>query len=111
MLHAGDYVQRLPDHPHSCDPPDFISPREAAAKLDMGYESFRKKFKVYFHDSPSAYQLNARINYSKTLLLDTEKCLNEIALLCHFSDTFAFSKAFKKYYGVAPSVFREMHLS
>ena len=93
-----------------CTPPEFKSPHEVAALLDMGYENFRKKFKAYFHDSPSVYQLNARINYSKTLLLDTKKSLNEIALLCHFSDAFAYSKAFKKYYGIAPSLFRQMYL-
>ena len=93
-----------------CAPPDFISPKEAAGRLDMGYENFRKKFKAYFHDSPGAYQLSARLNYSKTLLLDTKKSLNEIALLCHFSDAFAYSKAFKKYYGISPSLFRQMYL-
>lgn len=94
-----------------CAPPDFPSPQEVAALLGTGYENFRKKFRLYFHDSPSSYQLHARINYSKTLLLDTEKSLNEIALLCHFSDAFAYSKAFKKYYGISPSLFRQMYLS
>lgn len=93
-----------------CTPPDFLSPHEAAALLNMGYENFRKKFKIYYHDSPAAYQLNARMNYSKTLLLDTRKSLNEIALICRFSDAFAYSKAFKKHYGISPSLFRQMYL-
>lgn len=94
-----------------CGAPEFPSPQEVAAALGIGYENFRKKFKLYFHGSPASYQLQARINYSKTLLLDTGKSLNEIALLCHFSDAFAYSKAFKKYYGISPSLFRQMYLS
>lgn len=94
-----------------CTPPEFKSAHETAATLNMTYESFRKKFKQYFRVSPAAYQLNSRINYSKTLLLNTNKTLNEIALLCHFSDAFAFSKAFKKQYGISPSIFRQMYLA
>lgn len=94
-----------------CASPDFPSAQEVAHLLDMSYENFRKKFKQYFRMSPAAYQLTSRINYSKTLLLNTDKTLNEIALLCHFSDAFAYSKAFKKHYGISPSVFRLMYSS
>lgn len=93
-----------------CTPPEFTSAQEVAFLLNMSYENFRKKFKQYFRSSPSAYQLTSRINYSKTLLLNTKKSLNEIALICHFSDAFAFSKAFKNQYGISPSIFRQMYL-
>lgn len=93
-----------------CTPPEFPSAQNVAADLGLSYENFRKKFKQYFRTSPAAYQLNSRINYSKTLLINTTKPLNEIALLCHFSDAFTFSKAFKKQYGISPSHFRLMYL-
>lgn len=99
MKHAADLLSA----PH-----DFLPPKEVAAMLNMSYENFRKKFKQYYNQPPTAYQLISRINYSKSLLHDTSKTLNEIALLCHFSDAFAYSKAFKKYYGISPSHFREM---
>lgn len=92
-------------------PPDFPSAHDVADELHMNYESFRKKFKEYYQQSPTAYQLVCRINYSKTLLFDTNKNLNEIALLCKFSDAFAYSKAFKKQYGISPSIFRQMFWS
>lgn len=87
---------------------DFIPAKEVADMLDMSYENFRKKFKQYYNQPPTAYQLIARISYSRSLLADTDKTLNEIALRCHFSDAFAYSKAFKKYYGISPSQFRGM---
>lgn len=108
-------------HPHTqlqmqkaaellCTPPEFKSAQEVAEILGMSYENFRKKFKQYFRSSPAAYQLTQRINYSKTLLLN-QKTLNEIALICHFSDAFAYSKAFKKQYGISPSIFRMMYFA
>jgi len=93
-----------------CTPPAFLPPQETAARLGMGYVNFRKKFTLYFNCSPAAYQLKGRLSHSKTLLLDTKLKLEQIAALCRFSDAFAYSKAFKKAYGISPSVFRKMYL-
>lgn len=93
-----------------CAPPEFIPPQDAAALLGMGYVNFRKKFTLYFNCSPAAYQLKGRLSHSKTLLLNTKLKLEEIAQQCRFSDAFSYSKAFKKAYGISPSVFRKMYL-
>lgn len=89
------------------DPGSHITGQMVADRLDIGYESFRKKFKSLYHISPNAYQLNYRINYAKTLLADNQKTLEEIAQICGFSDGFAFSKAFKKRCGISPEQFRK----
>lgn len=90
-----------------CENPEKkITGQMVANRLDMGYESFRKKFKSLYHISPNAYRLNYRINYAKTLLSDERKTLEEIAVLCGFSDGFSFSKAFKKRCGISPEHFR-----
>lgn len=86
---------------------DFMTPQKAADALGMSYEQFRKKFKAVHGISPGAYQMNVRINESKTLLLDRDKTVNEIALMLGFSDGFAYSKAFKKRCGISPKKFRE----
>ena len=91
--------------------PQYLDVREVARQIGMPYERFRKKFKMFCGASPGEYQLDSRINYSKTLLLDTSKRLNEIALLCGFCDGFAYSKAFKKRCGISPREFRMKHLS
>lgn len=91
-------------------PPHFINAKEVAAALDISYESFRKKFKQFYKTSPTAFQLNYRINYSKTLLIDTQKTINEIALICNFSDAFSYSKAFKLRCGESPEHFRRTRL-
>lgn len=91
--------------------PSILSPLEVSTLLNIGYESFRKRFKSTYLVSPTTYQLNHRINYSKTLLLDTQKSINEIALLCNFSDAFSYSKAFKHRCGLSPNLFRKNHLA
>lgn len=91
--------------------PEFFTGAEIAEQIHMNYESFRKKFKFIYGISPLSYQLNYRINYAKSLLLDTTKSVNEIALICHFADAFAFSKAFKNRCKISPNDFRKNHLN
>lgn len=82
---------------------------EVSNELGMPYEVFRKKFKSLYGISPTAYQMQFRINFSKRLLLETKKSIGDIALECEFSDGFAYSKAFKKRCGVSPLEFRHYH--
>lgn len=91
--------------------PRFLNVREVSDCIGMSYDRFRKKFKDMYGISPGAYQIDSRINYSKTLLLDTGKNLNEIALLCNFADGFSYSKAFKKHCNISPQKFRKNHLN
>lgn len=91
--------------------PRFLNAREVAGRIGMTYDRFRKKFKDMYGISPGAYQIDSRINYSKTLLLDTGKNLNEIALLCNFADGFSYSKAFKQHCNLSPQEFRKNHLN
>ncbi|HIS78945.1 MAG TPA: helix-turn-helix transcriptional regulator [Candidatus Caccousia stercoris] len=55
----------------------------------------------------AAKLLQYRLNYSKQLLLDSGQSIQEIAAACRFADAFAFSKAFRRYYGLSPSQFRK----
>lgn len=91
-----------------CTPmPEYPSPAQAAAMVEMEYETFRKRFKTAFRCSPAAYQTRHRLNYSKQLLVGTKKTIQDIALACGFADGFAFSKAFRQYYGMSPTQFRK----
>jgi len=51
-------------------------------------------------------QAEARGAVARELLLDRSLTLAEIAGRLGFSDLSTFSQAFKRWYGVAPSVFR-----
>lgn len=88
----------------------YMSPVQVAEKIDMEYETFRKRFKDVFNCSPSVYQMQYRLNYSKQLLLETNKTIQQIATDCCFADSFTYSKAFKKYYGFSPTQFRKRYI-
>ena len=74
-----------------------------------------KYFIQFFHShtgySPKQYRIHQRMNYSVKLLADPANTLAHIAMRLHFSDQYAFSKAFKKYYGEAPGAFRKQYVN
>lgn len=90
--------------------PNYPSPAQAAKQVGMEYEYFRKQFKAAFGCPPGAYQLRHRLNFSKQLLLGCTDSIEKIAQQCCFSDGFAYSKAFRKHFGISPSAFRKSHL-
>jgi AraC family transcriptional regulator len=65
---------------------------------------FYRSFKEAFGVSPYQYLLNKRLHFSKELIGKNDQSLSSIALLCNFPDLFTFSKAFKRQFGVSPSV-------
>lgn len=85
----------------------YPSPAAVAAQVGMEYETFRKRFRGAFGCPPAAYQMQHRLNESKRLLLDTGMSVQEIASVCRFADGFAYSKAFRRNYGLSPTQFRK----
>lgn len=71
----------------------------------MSYESLRKRFRQTFGCSLSQYCINVRINRSKTLLLDENLSIQEVAGALGYCDSYAFCNQFKKIVGVSPGKF------
>ncbi len=76
-------------------------------KVGLSQSSFTKKFKSSVGLTPHQYWLSNKINHAKSLLLSTEKNVNEIANLIGMDDEFYFSRLFKKKVGVSPKGYRE----
>lgn len=66
------------------------------------YALFRKNTKL----SPQKYLMQLRMEAAKKELLETTQNLKTIAHKVGYGDEFTFSKAFKRYSGVSPNVFR-----
>lgn len=60
-----------------------------------------RNFKDRFNTTPSAYQLQLKINYGKHLMKNSDNII-DIALKSGFYDQAHFTKEFKKAYGVTP---------
>lgn len=86
-----------------------ISTDELAVRAGFNTAYFSKYFKKYTGFSPTAYSINYRMNYSRHLVVTTNKTLKEISDLTGFSDQFSFSKRFKKHFGQSPSEIRSVN--
>lgn len=78
------------------------------AKLANISESrFSILYKKFYHTSPIDDLVNRRINQAKTMLLDTNKTIDEISQLCGFSSQSYFSRIFKNRTAISPQEFRK----
>lgn len=85
---------------------DNITVREMAEYMGVSEKYFINYFRLHIGTSPKQYLIRLKMNFALKLIQDTSLSQSEIAARLNFSDSYAFSKAFKKYYGEAPSVFR-----
>lgn len=64
-------------------------------------------FKKYMNKTFFEYVNDLRMSRASTLLNETDKMIFEVSDEVGYSDSFHFSKMFKKHYGVSPSEFRQ----
>ncbi len=84
-----------------------VSPEFLAAKLDLGYTTFRKKFKECTGFPPAKYILEIRIMKAKDLLTNTYMTVNEIAYNLGFDNIDYFYVVFKSKTGMTPIAYRK----
>ncbi len=75
------------------------------AGIDKSY--LHKLFKEHLAKSPAEYLVMLRMKEASRLIKNSTLSLENIAHSVGYSDGFIFSKAFKKYYGVSPSLYRK----
>lgn len=63
-------------------------------------------FKAEMGRSPQEYLIHYRIRIARKLLCETDWCIRNIAYAVGYSDSFAFSKAFKRVCGCTPTLYR-----
>ena len=83
-----------------------VSLEEISAACGMGYEALRKQFRRVFGCSLEQYRIQLRINAAKSMMLDRDMPLKEIADALGYCDTYAFCKQFKQQVGVSPGKFK-----
>lgn len=82
---------------------DFSLDMERLSR-DMGYtrEHITRNFLTAYRLTPMQYFNQKKMNIALTRLLDGEK-VGEVAGQLNYSSAYAFSKAFKKYFGLSPN--------
>jgi AraC-like DNA-binding protein len=106
-LYSPRYVtisEVLECHLHSA-----LSINELANLSGLSLSTFKREFKKQFHDTPSNYLKEKRLEKTKELLLTTDLSVTEICYQVGFKDIAHFSRSFKKKYEVPPTSLRSLN--
>ena len=85
--------------------PEF-SVEDIAAHFGLSRIHVNRKFKAACNLSPSAVIKNERMKIASDLLNAGEHSVAEIATMCGFSSQAYFSSAFKAFFGVSPTSYK-----
>lgn len=80
--------------------------KELAVAVGLSESQMRRLFKTVIGISPLEYRNKLRINAAAKMLAVGELNVSEVAFAVGFEDIYAFSHAFKKHKGVAPSFYK-----
>jgi AraC family transcriptional regulator, alkane utilization regulator len=78
-----------------------------ASQVGLSRSAFSAKFKQLVGESPMQYITRVRLTKAAALLRTHQATLVEVALSVGYDSEVAFSKAFKRYFGIAPGAYRQ----
>ncbi|EMH4165115.1 AraC family transcriptional regulator [Pluralibacter gergoviae] len=78
--------------------------QEMAQRMQCSEQYLRRLFLRYTGKTPKEYYLDARLDLAHSLLRQEGQTVSRVADMLNFFDAFHFSKAFKRRFGIAPSV-------
>lgn len=81
---------------------------ELAELTNLSQSHFSHAFKASTGVPPHQWQMQARIDRVKELMMRTDMALTDIAIASGFSDQAHFSRVFRKMVGVSPSVWQKI---
>lgn len=85
-----------------------VSVSAVASKLNMGEQTFRRRFVCETGQQPKMFITAIQMDLAARLLLqDSSRPVGEVARECGFDDASAFSHAFKKAYACSPTQYRQ----
>lgn len=90
-----------------CDP--SLSLNSLAERFGVSQSYLSRFFKKQLHDNFVDYLHFARIKKAKELLLNGDRIVADIAEQTGYVNSHSFTRVFKKFEGIAPGKYREMH--
>ena len=79
-----------------------------AQEAGMSESRLMATFRKYFNESIHQYVVRVRMEYAKKLLTETDHSIREVAERTGYRDLSGFGRAYRKFFGVGPSVQRNM---
>ena len=80
---------------------------DLAAEAGISRATFSRRFTKRMGEAPLSYLTRWRMSLAMQMLAETRTPLATLARNVGYESEFAFSRAFKRYYGAAPSAFRQ----
>lgn len=80
--------------------------KELATLAGCSVRQLQRRFKQQKQLAPMEYVIQLRMESAARLLSYTDAPISEVAEKAGYRDTYYFSRAFKKYYGLPPQVYR-----
>ena len=81
---------------------DPLSPSLLAKQAGLSTRQLERLFRRYLDRSPKRYYLELRLKKARSLLLQTDMSVINVALACGFSSPSHFSKCYRAFYGRTP---------
>ena len=103
----SDFMQHLIDDIHK-NPTANWNIEDMVKNSGLCKTTFIKLFREITNTTVLQYIICLKIEYAKDYIMNENKSIQEIALLCGFNDPYYFSRCFKKQTGVSPSEFRKL---
>jgi len=86
-----------------------LSLEEFATLCNRSLSVFKADFKEIYDCSPGRWLTQKRLEYARTLLVNTDKMVTELAFECGFENASHFTRVFKEKYGVTPLQSRKVY--
>ncbi len=106
--HKYEFVSQLKNIlAHNMSDSQFVI-SDAVKKIGISYEYMRHCFKEETGQTPLEYLTAMRIRQAKQYLTTAKYySVSDIAFMCGFSDSYYFSRCFKKHTGISPYNYRK----
>lgn len=130
FIYSNDLKSSSPQHQVSLEMLKDVEPRVAsairlmedtieeplaldqiAAKVTLSLRQLENIFSKTLNTTPGVYYRHLRLLNAHRLVLDTDLNMREITVRTGFGSLSAFSRAFKKQYGVAPKQLRQARMA
>lgn len=90
---------------------DPLTPDELSSLVKISRRQLERLFRSYLNCTPTQYYLGLRLRNARRLLLQTEKAIIDISLVCGFSSAPHFSKCYRDMFGLPPRDERRLLLA
>ena len=101
---AGKLIRYMNEHYRENVTLDILS---GVANLDKSY--LVRLFRSHCGMSPIEYLIDLRLGQARTLLINTDMPVGEIAFECGYNSTSFFVSSFRSRFGCTPGVYRKTH--